>query len=60
MAIIIAVVLGAAVMVLSGRLAERRGRSGRTWMRLGALFGPFALIAVALMPARRNETAASA
>jgi hypothetical protein len=58
MTIIIAVALAVAFMVLSGRLAERRGRSGRTWMWLGALFGPFALIAVALLPPRRYQTTA--
>ena len=46
-------VLGFAGMVGSSRLAERRGRSGPTWMWLGALFGPLALIAVGLLPRRR-------
>jgi len=45
-----------AVMAL--RTAERRGRSGRAWMWLGILFGPFAWAAVALLPPIRRPVAA--
>jgi MFS family permease len=36
---------------LAGWIAERRGRSVKAWLWLGALFGPLALAAVALLPA---------
>jgi hypothetical protein len=35
---------------LSGWIAERRGRSIKLWCWLGAIFGPIALVAVALLP----------
>jgi hypothetical protein len=35
---------------LSGRIAERRGRSTRLWYWLGAIFGPIAPLVVALLP----------
>jgi hypothetical protein len=37
-------------MYLSGQLALRRGRSLKNWLWLGAIFGPFALVTVALLP----------
>jgi hypothetical protein len=43
-------------IVLAARIAERRGRSRKTWFWLGFLFGPVALAAVALLPKTREET----
>ena len=51
-------VLGFACMYLSARLAERRGRSARAWMWVGAIFGPLALLALVAMPARRPAVTA--
>jgi hypothetical protein len=42
-----------AVMTL--QTAKRRGRSERVWMALGILFGPFAWLAVALLPPIRRD-----
>jgi len=39
---------------LAGRLAERRGRSFRTWAWIGAIIGPFALPLLYLFPSRNN------
>ena len=39
---------------LAGRLAERRGRSFRTWAWVGAIIGPFALPLLYLFPDRNN------
>jgi hypothetical protein len=36
--------------LLSGWIAERRGRSTRLWYWLGAIFGPIAPLVVALLP----------
>jgi hypothetical protein len=44
--------------VMSLRTAERRGRSGKLWMWLGILFGPFAWATVALLPPIRKPAAA--
>jgi hypothetical protein len=44
--------------VMSLRTAERRGRSGKVWMWLGILFGPFAWATVALLPPIRKQSAA--
>ena len=38
----------------SGLVAKRRGRNVRTWYWIGALFGPFALIAVSLLPSSKQ------
>jgi len=43
---------------LSGEAAVRRGHRVKAWYWMGALFGPFALIAVFLLPRSRNKTAA--
>ena len=51
-------VLNIATAYLSIRTAEKRGRSVRAWMWLGLLFGPFAWLAVALLPPIRKEQAA--
>ena len=40
---------------LAGRLAERRGRSFRTWAGIGALIGPFALPLLYLFPDLHRE-----
>jgi len=37
-------------MYLAGQVAFHRGRSRRNWLWLGASFGPFALVTVALLP----------
>ena len=37
---------------LARRLAIRRDRSTIAWMWLAALFGPFAVVGLALLPAR--------
>jgi MFS family permease len=44
---------------LAGRLAQRRGRSFRTWAWVGAIIGPFALPLLYLFPNlhRRNGDA---
>jgi len=39
---------------LTMQSARRRGRSVRGWMWLGMLFGPFAWLAVVLLPSLRN------
>lgn len=36
--------------VLSGWIAGRRGRSTKLWYWLGAILGPIALLAIALLP----------
>jgi hypothetical protein len=51
-----AIVLSTAVSIyLSGWIAERRGRSVKLWCWLGAIFGPFATLAVALLPPVRES-----
>jgi hypothetical protein len=42
--------LGIACTYLSGWIAGRRGRSIKLWYWLGAIFGPIAPLAVALLP----------
>lgn len=39
---------------LTAWLAKERGRSGRLWFVAGAIFGPFALLAVGLAPVRAS------
>jgi hypothetical protein len=46
----ILILLSVACMVFSGRIALRKGRSLTAWLWLAAVFGPFALIAVAVLP----------
>jgi hypothetical protein len=43
---------------MAGWLAERRGRSFRTWAWIGAIIGPLALPLLYLFPARKNGGAA--
>jgi hypothetical protein len=43
--------------LLCAHVAEWRGRSGKLWFWLGAVFGPLALIALALLPERPETTA---
>ena len=45
--------LGVVCICLSGWIAERRGRSVKLWCWLGAVFGPIAPVAVALLPPAR-------
>ena len=40
---------------LTGRIAERRGRSVRTWVILAVIFGPLAWLLVMLLPARGHS-----
>ena len=40
---------------LAGLLAQRRGRSFRTWAWIGALIGPLALPLLLLFPDRHRE-----
>jgi MFS family permease len=42
--------------LLSGWIAGRRGRSTRLWYWLGAIFGPFAPVVIALLPPAREPT----
>jgi MFS family permease len=44
-----ALLLTVAFTYLSGWIAGRRGRSTKLWYWLGAIFGPFALLAIALL-----------
>ncbi len=46
------IALAAACCFVCGRIAESRGRSIKAWVWLGAIFGPIALLAVSLLPAR--------
>jgi hypothetical protein len=39
-----------AFTLLSGRIAGRRGHSTKLWYWLGAILGPIALLAIALLP----------
>ncbi len=55
MATVILVVLNIVTAYLSYRTAERRGRSAKTWLWLGILFGPFAWLTVALLPSIRKD-----
>jgi hypothetical protein len=41
------------IVVLTIHAARRRGRSMRAWMWLAILFGPFAWLAVLLLPSMR-------
>jgi hypothetical protein len=44
------------IVLLTIQTARRRGRSVRAWMWLAILFGPFAWLAVVLLPSiRKNE-----
>jgi hypothetical protein len=49
------IALAAACCFLCGRIAESRGRTIKAWVWLGAIFGPIALLVVALLPSRRTE-----
>jgi hypothetical protein len=43
---------------LTGKVAVARGHAVKAWYWMGALFGPFALIAVILLPrSHKNMTA---
>jgi len=42
--------------LLSGWIAGRRGRSTKLWYWLGAIFGPIAIVAVALLPSAPERT----
>jgi len=46
----VALLLFVAFTLLSGWIAGRRGRSTKLWYWLGAILGPIALLAVALLP----------
>jgi hypothetical protein len=44
------------IVWLTNQTARRRGRSVRAWMWLAILFGPFAWLAVVLLPSIRNNS----
>jgi len=46
----VALLLLVAFTLLSGSIAGRRGHSTKLWYWLGAVFGPIALLAIALLP----------
>jgi hypothetical protein len=48
-AVLLIFAVSIASIVLSGWIAERRGRSVRLWCWMGAIFGPVAPLAVALL-----------
>ena len=50
--------LNVAMTYFCGQVALHRGRSVKPWLWLGALFGPFALATVALLPSRQKSAAA--
>jgi hypothetical protein len=50
MLIAIFAVLNITTAYLTCRAAESRGRSVKAWIWLGVLFGPFAWLAVVLLP----------
>jgi hypothetical protein len=43
---------------LAGRIAAHKGRSVKTWLWLGAVFGPLGAAAVAVLPTKRRATTA--
>ena len=43
---------------LTGEAAMRRGHKVKAWYWMGAIFGPFALIAVYLLPRPQNKATA--
>jgi NO-binding membrane sensor protein with MHYT domain len=51
----IAFALSIGCFYLYGRIAERRGRSVKLWLWLGAFFGPIALVLVRLLPPRQED-----
>jgi hypothetical protein len=53
MGLAILIFLSVACIYLSGRIASRKGRSLTAWLWLAAVFGPLALIAVAVLPQRK-------
>lgn len=63
LASIVFAALSLAVMFVCGRLtakhAAKRGRSRGTWFVLGSLFFPLPSIALALLPPRQPEKAAT-
>jgi hypothetical protein len=54
-ATILALPVNVACAYYAGKIARRRGRSGRAWIWLGAIFGLFALLIVWLLPAKRKS-----
>jgi hypothetical protein len=58
MLIAIFAVLNIATAYMTCRAAESRGRSVKAWIWLGVLFGPFAWLAVALLPPLRKAVPA--
>ena len=51
----IALVAVIASMYFAGELAERRGRSVKTWLWIAAVIGPFALPLIFLFPNLRSQ-----
>lgn len=56
--IVILTFVGIVIAYLTADTAQRRGRSVKTWMWLGLIFGPFAWLAVVLLPPIRKEETA--
>jgi len=52
----VALLLLVAFTLLSGWIAGRRGHSTKLWYWLGAILGPIALLAIALLPATPTTT----
>lgn len=47
--------LNIVIACMTSDTAARRGRSAKIWLSLGLIFGPFAWLAVALLPAIRKD-----
>jgi len=47
------------IMAVTGWLAGRRNREGGLWAAVAFFFGPFALLAVLLLPPRRQKQSLS-
>jgi hypothetical protein len=58
MLIVIFAVLNIATAYMTCRAAESRGRSVKAWIWLGVLFGPFAWLAVVLLPPLQKAVSA--
>lgn len=52
LAVLLSFALNVAVAHATGVIARRRGRSFRVWIWIGAIFGPFGLLAAVLLPRR--------
>ncbi len=55
--VVIVLVITVLCTYVSGEFAVSRGRAVKTWYWMGALFGPFAVIAVFLLPPLHKKAA---